>query len=626
MDGQARINVILELKNKVKTGMGQAKTYLNKNISDIKDRLNNLNESTVKAFGSMADSVPGFGNAIGMLKSPITIVVAALTFLAGAYAHASQMAREFQSSMAKANVTAQESRADLELTSKAVLGIAAASKMANAVQAAPDAYNILLSAGLDKKTALDTLVPTLQAAKAGFTDVDVVARAAAAAMNSSGITDATRMYDILFATLNKGNAEFADIANYLPKIIPLAKSAGFNVEQVAGSFAFLTAQGLKSEAAGTGLINVFKALSDDSVINGAKGKLGLKGLGIDVFDAQGQAKELVDIIDQIREKTNGLTGAEKVKFFDQIGLDTEAASAIAMMTQNVAKLKDNIDFTTNSQGQLNMAIASSSEPMDSWVQASNALDVMWVNVGMRVNETLGALGEYLAPIISDMLPAVQEGFIKIWDYLLSIGATTRALIKPIIDWASKSELVKDVFSAIGKIVGAVWEVTSAVTDKLSWLYEHTIKPLLDGAEWLYSTYKSMLGLKDDTPAKAAGYSPAAAAAPDFFGGLANQAKSDFDKLSALKPAPTNLYEGGGNSQVKNLLKGLGDKEKKKSNASGGITGGQQTRIININKLSVVDGNFISNSPELASMNPRELERFFEEMLQRAMAGLVRSAT
>ena len=49
---------------------------------------------------------------------------------------------------------------------------------------------------------------------------------------------------MLFATVNKGNAKFNDVAQYLPKIIPQAKAAGFALHETAGAWAYLTAQGM----------------------------------------------------------------------------------------------------------------------------------------------------------------------------------------------------------------------------------------------------------------------------------------------------------------------------------------------------------------------------------------------
>jgi TP901 family phage tail tape measure protein len=646
MDGQARINVILELKNKVKTGMSQAKQYINKNVNEIKDRIGSLKESTVQAFSSMADSVPGFGNVIGMLKNPLVIVTAAVVALAGAYSKASAMAGDFERSMLKANVTAQESKPELAATSSRVLDIAGNSTIKNAATSAPDAYNILLSAGMEKETALATLNPTLQAAKAGYADIAVVARAAAASMNSSGIKDANRIYDILFATLNKGNAEFADIANYLPKIIPVAKNVGINMEQVAGAFAYLTAQGQTSERSATLLENAFKVLADPDKVKK------FEKIGVSIYDQQGQVKPLVSIVDQLNLALNGLSDEKRTKVLDSLGLDSEAASAFSAMSQDAGKFKEIIDATINSQGQLNKAIESSSSPMDNWVKMGNKVDVMWIKVGGHVNETLGRLGEEILPYVESGLGIVEDTLTGIWDVIDNVGSAIWNAIKPQVEFLKNSGLINDMWWLIKGTLQTLWDFTLTVGSAINDIYQNTLKPIFEGVTEAYKSIKAIAGdFKqgfDDIKSVFTGktidsYKEKYAAgkvswndivkefglesANQNFPEIASQKKAYDDNyksfISGLKPA-TNLLAGNGTDTKTNRNLLTLDKDKKKD--GGGITGGQQTRIININKLSVVDGNFISQSPELASMGKKEIERFLEELLQRAMQGLVRSAT
>lgn len=595
--GVAKATLWLEIKNKVAGGIQKAKQYVNDNVREMKGRLSELKSSSISSFSSIkefAGGIPGLGSLVGMATNPITIMTAAVLALGGAYMKASAMAREFENSMAKANVTAQESPDQFKKTKSDVLNIAAKSEVANATQVAPEAFNILLSSGMEKDTVMATLKPTLDAAKAGFTDVGVVAKAAANAMNSSGITDANRLYDILFATLNKGNAEFQDIAQYLPKIIPTAKNVGFNLEQVAGAFAYLTAQGQTAERSATLLENAFKVLGDPE-----KAK-SFRAIGVEFFDAQGKMKPLADIIDKVNVALTGLTDQQKTKILDSLGLDMEAAGAFAAMAQDANKLRETIDFTTNSQGELNNALEFSKTSSDAWIKMGNQMDAMWISVGTKVNEALAPIGEFLAPIAEQILPVIGELFTWIWDVLSSIWQPIGTALKGLMEWYSQSELIRDIVSLIGLAFQGLGIVIGWIGDGLSWVWEHTLKPILDGIEWVYKKAKSLLGLssekvevkgevKVETPAK------------------------------DLKQTP-DVPQGKPNALVSKKLQEI-DKKDKQKEEKGALKGAEQVRNITVTIGNIIGGDFITQNQQFSQMSPAEFQRYISELLMRYTKGL-----
>ena len=583
MDGQAKVSLLLELKNKLKGGMADAKKYLSDNVEGMKAKLDSLKVKHLETFSSMKDEIPGFGRAMEVLGNPYVLLTAGAVALAAVFSSARAEAAQWDGSLAKVNVTAQLGKRDLKELSTEIMDIAKNNTVP--LQTVPEAFNRIISAGLDTNTALAALEPTLQAAKSGFTDVETTAKAAVSTMTSSGIMDANRVYDILFATLNRGNAEFKDIAQYLPKIIPLAKEAGFSLEQVAGSFAFLTAQGQSSEAASTGLKNLFKSLSDNDIINGSKTKLGLKGLGIDPFTAAGEVKPLIDIISQLKEKTDGLTSEQKVKFFDQIGFDMETGTAIASMTQNVDKLRENIDFTTNSQGQLKMALENSAEATDSWAIAGNKVKATMIEIGQPINDSFGKMGSELMPYLETGLETLKALLLGIWDVFSTIGGIVWDIAKPfvnivksVLDWFNKSQLLGDLWSLIKTILSAIGDVISWVGDKIEWVYNNTIKPILDALEWAYEKTKDILGLGNSSASTPVteGVQQQMVINPLATTGFAmpGQATALADGASPYGLAPTNLY------QAKKQLP-FADKAKDKKEKGGTTLSGKAEQVRNI---------------------------------------------
>ena len=332
----------------------------------------------------MQDEIPGFTRAMNLVANPYILATAAVVGFGAAFGSATRMANDWQEKMAHANVTANLGKKELGALSDQLLEIGA--RNVAPIEQVPDAFNKIISAGLDADTALKALEPTLRASKAGFTDIETTAAAAAGVMNASG-RDINTVYDVLFATVNKGNAEFKDIAQYLPKIIPAARNAGFSLEETAGAWAYLTAQGATSERATTLMENAMKALT-----NPERAKA-FKKMGIDIYDATGKMKPMTAIVETLAKKTAGLSDQARAGFFGKLGMDQEAASFFASATQDVAKFKETIDFTTNSAGQLEQAYKNAASPMDSWKKVINGVKGAMIKMGQYFLPIIGAIGD-----------------------------------------------------------------------------------------------------------------------------------------------------------------------------------------------------------------------------------------
>lgn len=437
--GSPKVQLLLELKNKMNTAMSKAKQKLGSDVNSMKGKLNELKASHSEAFQSMTDNVPMLGSALRTLGNPYTLIIAGLMTLLSLGTKATVMAANWERSMAKVNVTAQLNKQELRGVSSTIKDIA--ERNVTPLEQVPEAFNKIISAGLDVNSSMKLLEPTLQAAKAGFTDVETTAKAAVSVMASSGIKDAVRVYDILFATLNKGNAEFADIAAYLPKIVPMARNAGISLEDTAGAYAYLTAQGFRAEQAATGLQNVFKSLSDTRILYGSKTSKGLKGIGVDVFDATGKIKGLMSIIKDLRKSMSGLTDQQRIVKFDSIGLDMESAMTLSAMVQDYDKLSDIVSFTNNSQGQLEESIKNSETSLDNWHRITNLVKGTMTDMG-------DAILPHVAEVLADALNTMKD-----------LKAETK-------DWMDTSESGSTIWWAIEKIMLNIKVLINAIKDAL----------------------------------------------------------------------------------------------------------------------------------------------------------------
>lgn len=395
-----------------------------------------------EAYEDAQKKIPVFGQAVEFLKNPITLGVSGLVGVGTQIKNAADLAMNWQKGMAEINVTAGLSQKELDGLSKKMLEIG--SQNVAPLEEVPGAFNKIISAGLDAKTALASLDPTLKAAKAGFVDIETVAKAGTSVMNSAGvkdivaekdIVDATgkvitrkgevmktaieQVYDTLFATMQKGSASMSEIAAYLPTIVPTAKNAGISLNQASGAFAFMTAQGVNAASAATLLNGAFNSLSNPKLL------ANFKAIGVNIYDAKGKMRSMPEIVDALSKSLDGLSDKQKAAKLASLGLDQTSAQAFAVMTQSAGKFRDTLDATAKSEGALKDSYNNSLTARDQWGIAANNIKKFMIQAGQFMLPVITKMGEWAASLTGNIVPAIKgvKNFLSEWSpVILGIAA------------------------------------------------------------------------------------------------------------------------------------------------------------------------------------------------------------
>lgn len=599
-NGVSKLQLLIDLKNKLKLGLDQAKQQVSKATGAMQAKLDAFKASNINLFNAIEERVPGVSSALGMLANPYVLIIAGAIAAGAAIFKFTEMANKWHEGLAEINVTAGLTQKELGGLSVKLLEIGG--RNVAPLEEVPQAFNRIISAGLDVKTSLDALEPTLRASKAGFADIETTAMAAVSVMNSSG-RDVNYVYDVLFQTVKAGNANFKEIAQYLPKIIPMARNAGMALGETAGAFAFLTAQGQTSERATTLTQNAMKALSDPERI------AAFKKMGINLYDAQGKIKPLIDIIDMLNKKTAGLSDLSRANFYGRLGMDSEAASFFAASTQDADKLRKIIDEVTNSQGALEKAYKDSLTPMESWRIVQNALKVEMIKIGEIFLPIVSSIGEKVLGIINyfkelwrtneffrDSIKALGAAFVAIGQVSWMPFKLVWNLLKGI--WSVVWGIIDGISTLIGKITGIEGGFTG--------LY-NKIRPYL---MWIYDFIKQIGSIMYDV--------------------LTLNFKGVKDKVSAFKmPDMADIrkkikVETESSGDFAGVPAGDPNKPGKTPNPTANtvqsIASGSQTKSITINIDSMIK-NFNPTNQDINGMSKDQLERWMIEMFMR----VVRSA-
>lgn len=372
------------------SNLTQIRQY-NKEIASLNQQITKLETDTggSKLGKNLKDAFSQIPGA-GLLTNPLVMAGAGV-------AAVGKLSVSWEEGMAKINATAQLPQDQLDALGSKIkkLGMDAGADLSKV----PDAYEKIISQTGDVKLSTDILATSLKGARAGFTDVDVVAGAVGQSLSAIGDknTKAADVMDTLFAAKRVGAGEFADFANSIPGLIAAGKNIGITWQEVSGAFAYMTGKGNSAADSTMYLQNAFSALGKSEIVGG------LKKAGVEVYNAEGKMRGLADIMTDLSQLTKQMNDQQKSTFFEKIGLvDQQAKGAFSILTNETSKLQEAMKATGNATGELELALDNTNNPAnrikDSWAKIQGIGLTMGGVVTTVLNPVLTVLGGLLSGV------------------------------------------------------------------------------------------------------------------------------------------------------------------------------------------------------------------------------------
>jgi TP901 family phage tail tape measure protein len=249
-----------------------------------------------------------------------------------------------------------------------------------------------LSAGVGKEDVFNFLRTAVIAAKAGVTDTETAVDGLTSILNAyrKSSAEAGAVSDQLFATVKLGKTTFAELSASIGDVAPAAASVGVSTEELLGSFATLTKQGVQTDKAATGIKGVLTALIKPSSALSAK----LKDLGVASGTAAVKQFGFQGALEKISTSV-GNNNAELAKLFPNIrGL----GAVFSLAGENAALAAADLDAVKNSAG----ATAGAFEIINSTGSAS--FDKLQANIQAASIK----IGQETLPIITQELNTLTE--------------------------------------------------------------------------------------------------------------------------------------------------------------------------------------------------------------------------
>lgn len=385
-----------------------------------------------------------------------------------------------------------------------------------AVEAASAIYD-LSSAGLEAEQILVALPQVAAFAEAGMMEMGEAGMYMTGVFNamrmgtgtaSGDLEQFSRVMDVLTEANNLGAGSVADFAAALTNDAAAgAAIVGKDIEETTAVLVAFAQQNVIGAEAGSRTAILFRDIARAAAANSAE----FAALGVEVFDANGNFRNMADVIGEFEGLFAGMSDAQKASALDQLGLTRTVGDSIRQLTgysdvirETEAALRDsggtteevaakqrdtlNAQLTILKNNLNDAAIELGSVLVPKLLELFEALggQEAVANLGENLTAAFEKLDEFLSPVVdtikNDVIPAIQENL-----------PAAMAAAQPAID------TLKAVFQTVGDVIRD--NIIPLFADLMGRLQE--MQPAIDGVaaffqDILLPAIQAVIGFITDT--------------------------------------------------------------------------------------------------------------------------------
>lgn len=397
---------------------------------------------------AVGDKIKGAGDKLQGIGSNLSAKVTAP--IVGGLAAATKTAVDFEDAIAKVSTIADTSEISMDSLTDQIKALSDETGVA-ATDIADNVYNAI-SAGQETGDAVGFVGNAAKLAAAGFTDSASALDVLTTTLNAYGMeaSDVTKVSDVLIQTQNMGKTTVGELAAYMGKVIPTAKGAGVELEQVAASYAKLTANGIKTAESTTYLNSMLNELNK----GGTKVSKALqKTSGKSFSEMMKEGKSLADVLNVLQEAAD----KSRVQFSDMWS-SAEAGKAAAV-----------IHDTTNKLGDFNAAVTQMKDAGGATEDAFAKMDTTSRQAQIALNQIKNSAIELGSTVITMLAPYFEQLTNKVkqvTEWFNNLDDSQKEMIVKIAGIVAAVGpalvVVGKVVTGVGSIVGIVGKLVSGL--------------------------------------------------------------------------------------------------------------------------------------------------------------------
>jgi TP901 family phage tail tape measure protein len=591
MDGQAKVSLILELKNRMTTGLTRAKQQLNQNVRDMKGSLDGLKSKWTSHWSDMKNQMPGVGNAIGLLKNPLTLIAGGLALIGIKARQAIAEAERFSEKWREvAMLNIDKPAREMEKLKRATFDTAYTKGFdhTKTAEAMFDVQSVTGKFGKEVDLIVRKQGEFSQVMKADFNSW-IAGTGKAMANYGFGAERLDEFNRAAFATVKTGVTTFDQLSQVMSVYAGAASAAKQDFSAANKMFSLFSVKVKSVDEAATLTKSLFNDLTKETTVKA------FENIGISMYDNNGKFRQADAILLDLNKK------------FRELGNNDSAIIALKNQFQGseglISYIQTAMDKTGQLQGTLSSFDATELGMNKAFEIAKNDINYINEQLENKTKTLMAEFGTKLLPIKSFFLQTGVSTLDGLKDFFTGTGRKTEQYrnqgasdaLEAIPELANALTLTNSEFSRLGEIVNSYKDFYGKISED-NRAYEHPSNRLFN-ATGFYEFQVSQGALK---------------AISDMWNEAFDK-RSDpfFTPLAPTTPGGTPDPNAGSTSGGGSL-----------SASTKNITGASQpVKNVTVNIDSFVKGGINTQHTNLQQMDERQLEQWFKNMFLRVIANM-----
>lgn len=313
--------------------------------------------------------------------------------------------KDFEAAMSQVQAVSGADSDELEQLTKKAEEMGATTKFTATDSA--EAFNYMAMAGWKTEDMLDGISGIMQLAAAANEDLGTTSDIVTDALTAFGLkaSDAGMFSDVLAAASSNANTNVSMMGETFKFAASMAGSLGYSVQDVALMTGLMANSGIKASMAGTALNSIMTRLST----NTHHARDTLEELGIKFFDAQGNARPLVDVMEELRDATANMNDEQKTSVANAIAGTNSQKGLLAILNASETdynKLANAIDNAAGASDR--MADTQLDNLSGSITLLQSAVDGVKISFGSRLNHYVRDVADGLTAAMPDVEAALND--------------------------------------------------------------------------------------------------------------------------------------------------------------------------------------------------------------------------
>lgn len=313
--------------------------------------------------------------------------------------------KDFEAAMSQVQAVSGADSDELDQLTKKAEEMGATTKFTATDSA--EAFNYMAMAGWKTEDMLDGISGIMQLAAAANEDLGTTSDIVTDALTAFGLkaSDAGMFSDVLAAASSNANTNVSMMGETFKFAASMAGSLGYSVQDVALMTGLMANSGIKASMAGTALNSIMTRLST----NTHHARDTLEELGIKFFDAQGNARPLVDVMEELRDATANMNDEQKTSVANAIAGTNSQKGLLAILNASETdynKLANAIDNAAGASER--MADTQLDNLSGSITLLQSAVDGVKISFGSRLNHYVRDVADGLTAATPDVEAALSD--------------------------------------------------------------------------------------------------------------------------------------------------------------------------------------------------------------------------